>query len=89
MDNKNDHDWLSFVAGRAYGINAVLLALAETHPDPTSFLRELENFEQAGLAQTESTLLPDRYLEGMRDIIDRVRNHLNRRLTSASHHDTR
>jgi hypothetical protein len=84
MDDEKEREWLSFVAGRVHGINAVLLALAATHPDPASLLAELEKVEQAGLAVTESTLLPDRYIEGMRDIIDRVRNLLNLRLGRAS-----
>jgi hypothetical protein len=88
MDIKNDHDRLDFVAGRVHGINAVLLALAKTHPDPATFLHEIESVEQAALAKVEPTLMTDLYLDGMRDIIDRVQNYLRQRLEDASHHDT-
>lgn len=40
----------------------------------------LEQAEQAALANAEPTLLSDRYIEGMRDMIDRVHNHLSLRL---------
>jgi hypothetical protein len=76
-------EYVDFVSGRANGIIAVLLAFAQTHPDPQTFLGHLEQAEQAGLAQVEASQLSDRYIDGMRDVIDRVRNLLRLRLERA------
>jgi hypothetical protein len=73
-------DWIDFVAGRQQGSIAVFLALIETHPDPQAMLSFLERAEQAALANVELTPLSDRYIEGMRDMIDRARKHLQLRL---------
>jgi hypothetical protein len=77
-DEANDRG--DFVAGRAHGAVTVLLAFAATHPDPEHLLSELERVEQAALAQVESSLRSDLYLDGMRDVIDRVRALLRLRL---------
>lgn len=76
-------EWIEFIGGRANGITDVLLAFAQSHPDPKTLLNHLEQVEQAGLAQVEATLLSDRYIDGMRDVIDRVRNLLRLRLERA------
>jgi hypothetical protein len=73
-------DWLDFIAGRVQGSVAVFLALIETHPDPQAMLSYLERAERAALANVEPTPLSDRYIEGMRDVIGRARNHLQLRL---------
>jgi hypothetical protein len=73
-------DWLDFIAGRQQGSIAVFLALIETHPDPQAMLSFLERAEQAALANVDPTPLSDRYIEGMRDMIDRARKHLQLRL---------
>jgi hypothetical protein len=73
-------EWPEFTAGRVQGALAILLALVQTHPDPQAMLDFLEQAEQAALANVEPTLLSDRYIEGMRDMIDRAHNHLNLRL---------
>jgi hypothetical protein len=75
-------DWIEFTAGRVQGSVAVFLALIETHPDPRAMLNFLERAEQAGLANVEPTPLSDRYIEGMRDMIGRARDHLHLRLRS-------
>ncbi len=76
-------DWLSHAAGRIHGLVAVLLALAETHPEPEALLDALDEFGHIALATVESTLASDLYLDGTRDVIDRVRNLLRLRLESA------
>lgn len=73
-------EWPEFIGGRMQGAVAVLLALIQTHPNPSALLAALEEAEQAALANVEPTPLSDRYIEGMRDMIDRARNLLNLRL---------
>jgi hypothetical protein len=75
-------DWLRDAGGRLHGIVAVLLALAETHPEPKALLDALERIEQVALATVESTLASDHYIDGTRDVIDRVRELLRLRLES-------
>jgi hypothetical protein len=83
VEKMTHQEWLEFVGGRANGVIAVLLALAQTHPEPEKLLSHLEQSEQAGLAQVEANQLSDQYIDGMRDVIDRVRNLLRLRLERA------
>lgn len=76
--------WLDFVAGRSKGTIAVLLALVATHPNPEALLAEIEKVEQSALAHAEASPFPDVYLEGLRDVIDTIRNMLVLRATAAS-----
>ena len=78
-----------FVSGRLHGAGVVLLALANTHPDPGALLTEIEKVEQAAQAHVEATLLSEDYLNGMRDIIDRVRTLLCQRLGISPNPDNR
>jgi hypothetical protein len=80
MAENHEEEWTDFTAGRIQGALAIFLALIETHPDPQAMLDSLERAEQVALATVESTMSSDAYIEGMRDIIDRARDHLNLRL---------
>jgi hypothetical protein len=89
QNEKEPHSkWLTFVAGRAQGLTAVILAMAETHPDPAALLSSLERWEQIGIALAETAPFRDEYIEGIQDVIERVRDHLRRRLESSKDGDS-
>ncbi len=67
-------------SGNLHGIRIILLALASVHPHKKELLNELNSLEQFALAQVESSLLRDHYLEGMREIIGVVRKLLRKHL---------
>jgi hypothetical protein len=67
-------------SGNLHGIRVVLLALANTHPHKKDLLNELNSLEQFALAQVESSLLSDRYMQGMREIVGVVRKLLRKHL---------
>jgi hypothetical protein len=63
---------LEFVAGQVHALLAFALAVIETHPSPALLEQHLGLAQQAGLARAESTLLPDDFLDGQRDVMDRL-----------------
>ncbi len=67
-------------SGNLHGIRIVLLALASVHPHKKELLNELNSLEQFALAQVESSLVSDRYIQGMREIVGVVRKLLRKHL---------
>lgn len=70
----------AFVSGRVQGLIGLTLAMARTHPDPQLLLREIEAMEIAAAARAEATVVPDEFLEGVQDVVRRVRSILQARL---------
>lgn len=62
-----------FLAGRIHALLAFALALIETHPNLALLEQHLAAAEQAGLAVTEATLVPDKFLDGQRQVMERLR----------------
>jgi hypothetical protein len=64
---------LQWLAGQNHGLTAVLSVIIMMHRSPADLAREIETIEQRALADVESTLVPDDFLDGMRDIFDRLK----------------
>jgi hypothetical protein len=64
---------LQWLAGQTHGLTSVLTTLVMTHRSPADLAREIAAVEQIALALVESAVVPDDYLDGMRDIFDRLK----------------
>lgn len=65
-----------FLAGQVSGLHAVVLALANTHPDPSRLGKELEEVVQAQLALTTPLPLSERFFDGQENTIKGFTNRI-------------
>ena len=70
---------INFIMGQLAGVEAILLTLIKTHPDPGRLYAEIQLVEQHLLATAEAASPSDLYIEGMRGTIDRLQNYTARR----------
>lgn len=71
-------DRLDFVVGQVEGLMAVVLAIVKTHPDPALLATQINVVEQVSLAKNGASPISDASVDGIRDILDRVKKHADR-----------
>jgi hypothetical protein len=64
---------IEFLGGQVHALVGVCAAFINNDPNPTRLDKLLETVEQATLARVESELVQEDYLEGVRDVMDRLR----------------
>ena len=81
---------LRFVSGQMHMLVGFLLAVIDTHPDPTELARHFETAAQITLALSEGALIPEKYLDGELNILARLKDALeNARARQAASHKER
>ena len=66
--------------GKVHALVGLMLVIAQVHPDPAQMLRELDRMDQSMTARTEATPVPEAYLDGQRDVVQKMRTTLQQRL---------
>jgi hypothetical protein len=71
---------LRFANGQIHMLIGFLLAVIDTHPDPSELNRHFELAEQITLANSEAALIAEEYIDGELDVSKRLKNALERAL---------
>lgn len=64
---------LEFIAGQVQALVALGLLLVKTHPYRERLPRQLGDAEQAAMARAETAQAGDDFLDGIRDVFDRLK----------------
>jgi hypothetical protein len=62
-----------FLAGQVHALIGFCIAVINTHPAPTDLSLHLDAVEHVTLAKVESTLVIEEFLDGVRNVFDRLR----------------
>jgi hypothetical protein len=68
----DDAQRLQFVGGQVLALSHLMTMLINAHPNPRDLKEHFEAVKQVGLAKVEGVLVPDEYLDGLRNIYDSV-----------------
>jgi hypothetical protein len=72
-DDTRETENIRFLAGQVHALVGFCVALINTHPSPADLTMHLEAVEHVTLARVESTLVIEDFLDGMRDVFDRLK----------------
>jgi hypothetical protein len=64
---------LEFVGGQVHALMGFALAVIDTHPEPERLARAIDTFGQVTLARAEGVLVSDRYIDGIQDVMNRLK----------------
>jgi hypothetical protein len=64
---------LEFLAGQVHALIGFCVAIIDDHHDIARLTKQIDRFEQLILAHIESTLVAEIYLDGARDVMDRLK----------------
>jgi hypothetical protein len=62
-----------FLAGQMHALIGFCIAVINTHPSPADLSLHLDAVEHVTLAKVESTLVIEEFLDGVRNVFDRLR----------------
>jgi len=62
-----------FLAGQVHALVGFCIAVINTHPSPTELGLHVDAAEHVTLAHVESTLVLEDFLEGVRNVFDRLK----------------
>lgn len=62
-----------FLAGQMHALIGFCIAVINTHPSPAELSLHLDAVEHVTLAKVESTLVIEEFLDGVRNVFDRLR----------------
>jgi hypothetical protein len=71
-----DSEKLEFLAGQVHALVGFGLAAINTHPSLASLARHLDLAEKATLARVEASAATHDYVDGLRDVFDRLKTGL-------------
>jgi hypothetical protein len=72
-DDTRETENIRFLAGQVHALIGFCVAVINTHPSPADLSLHLEAVEHVSLARVESTLVIEDFLDGMRDVFDRLK----------------
>jgi hypothetical protein len=72
----SDEEKIEFLGGQVHMLVSFLIAAIDAHPDPEGLSKRFESSSQIALAQTETKLLADDYIEGELNIVERLKTAL-------------
>jgi hypothetical protein len=72
-DDTRETENIRFLAGQVHALVGFCIALINTHSSPGELNLHLEAVEHVTLARVESTLVIEDFLDGMRDVFDRLK----------------
>jgi hypothetical protein len=64
---------IRFLAGQVHALVGFCVAVINSHPSPGEFGLHLEAVEHVTLAHVESTLVIEEFIDGMRNVFDRLK----------------
>jgi hypothetical protein len=72
-DDTRETENVRFVAGQVHALVGFCIAIINTHPSPAELSLHLDAVEHVTLARVESTLVIEDFLDGVRNVFDRLR----------------
>jgi hypothetical protein len=70
---KTETENVHFLAGQVHGLIGFCIAVINTHPSPANLSQHIEAVEHVTLARVESTLVIEDFLDGVRNVFDRLK----------------
>lgn len=72
-DDTRETENIRFLAGQVHGLVGFCIAVINSHPSPAELSLHLEAVEHVTLARVESTLVIEDFLDGVRNVFDRLK----------------
>src|SRR5215469_4053554 len=72
-DGTQDTENVLFLAGQVHALVGFCIAVINAHPSPAELGLHLDAAEHVTLAHVESTLVMEDFLEGVRNVFDRLK----------------
>jgi hypothetical protein len=72
-DDTRETENIRFLAGQVHALVGFCVAVINTHPSPADLSQHLEAIEHVTLARVESTLVIEDFLDGVRNVFDRLK----------------
>jgi hypothetical protein len=73
MADTREIENVRFLAGQVHALVGFCVAIINTHPSPAELSLHIEAVEHVTLARVESTLVIEDFLEGVRNVFDRLK----------------
>ena len=70
---KTETENVHFLAGQVHALVGFCIAVINTYPSPADLRQHIEAVEQVTLARVESTLVIEDFVDGVRDVFDRLK----------------
>jgi hypothetical protein len=72
-DDSQETENVHFLAGQVHALVGFCIAVINNHPSPASLGLHLDAVEHVTLAHVESTLVMEDFLDGVRNVFDRLK----------------
>jgi hypothetical protein len=72
-DDTQETENVHFLAGQVHALVGFCIAVINNHPSPAQLGLHLDAVEHVTLAQVESTLVMEDFLDGVRNVFDRLK----------------
>jgi len=72
-DDTRDTENVHFLAGQVHALVGFCIAVIHNHPSPSKLGLHLDAVEHVTLAHVESTLVREDFLDGVRNVFDRLK----------------
>jgi hypothetical protein len=73
MADARETENVRFLAGQVHALVGFCVTIINTHPSPADLSQHIEAVEQVTLARVESTLVIEDFLDGVRNVFDRLK----------------
>ena len=73
MADTRENENVQFLAGQVHALVGFCIAIINTHPSPAELSQHIEAAEHVTLAHVESTLVIEDFLDGVRNVFDRLK----------------
>jgi hypothetical protein len=73
MADTQETENVQFLAGQVHALIGFCIAIINTHPSPAELSQHIEAVEHVTLAHVESTLVIEGFLDGVRNVFDRLK----------------
>jgi hypothetical protein len=71
--SETESENIRFLAGQVHALVGFCVAVINSHPSPAELGLHLDAVEHVTLAHVESTLVMEEFIDGMRDVFDRLK----------------
>jgi hypothetical protein len=79
---------LEFIGGQVHALMGFALAVIDTHPAPARLAQSIDSIGQITLARAEGILVSDRYIDGIQNVMGRLRRGLETALAHQEPHNS-
>jgi len=73
MTDTGETENVGFLAGQVHALVGFCVTIINTHPSPADLSQHVEAVEHVTLARVESTLVIENFLDGVRNVFDRLK----------------